>query len=168
MKPANACAENLGNGAIAKWRFLVRDSRSAGRFYVACGVKLQGLATGRQVIWSLCFDPLLGRDEVTRTNRGRRRHKRSRTFLLIFPSRMPGKIFRKNSDSPLSVLAILCTQAVTWNRYFDRTVYMQPSPPFSNMKSYRFIQYHIISRHWFLGKVYILFSFCSLFDCILV
>jgi hypothetical protein len=69
-------------------------------FYVACGVKLQGIATRRQVIWSLCLDPLLGRDEVTRTNRGRRRHKRSRTFLLIFPSRMPGKIFRKNSDSP--------------------------------------------------------------------
>ena len=34
------------------------------------------------------------------TNRGRRRHKRLRTFLLIFPSRIPGIIFRKNSDSP--------------------------------------------------------------------
>ena len=37
---------------------------------------------------------------LTRTNRDRRRPKGSRTFLLIFPSRIPGKIFRKNSDSP--------------------------------------------------------------------
>jgi hypothetical protein len=27
-------------------------------------------STFRQVIWSQCPDPLLGRDEVTRTNRG--------------------------------------------------------------------------------------------------
>ncbi|WP_221896430.1 hypothetical protein [Bathymodiolus japonicus methanotrophic gill symbiont] len=42
------------------------------------GDKIKGHPTRRQVIWSLCSDPLLGRDEVTRTNRGRRRHKWSR------------------------------------------------------------------------------------------
>jgi hypothetical protein len=34
----------------AERRFLVRDSRSAGRFFVACGEKLQGIAIRRQVI----------------------------------------------------------------------------------------------------------------------
>ena len=91
----SAFAENLGNGAIAKCRFLVPDSRSAGRFYVACGVKLQGIATRRQVIWSLCLDPLLGRDEVTRTNRGRRRHKRSRDFCRLLKQEARSKLSQK-------------------------------------------------------------------------
>jgi hypothetical protein len=34
------------------------------------GDKIKGHPTRRQVIWSQCSDPLLGRDEVTRTNRG--------------------------------------------------------------------------------------------------
>jgi hypothetical protein len=32
------------------------------------GDKIKGHPTRRQVIWSQCSDPLLGRDEVTRTN----------------------------------------------------------------------------------------------------
>jgi hypothetical protein len=34
------------------------------------GDKIKGHPTRRQVIWSQWSDPLLGRDEVTRTNRG--------------------------------------------------------------------------------------------------
>jgi hypothetical protein len=34
------------------------------------GDKIKGHPTRRQVIWSQCSEPLLGRDEVTRTNRG--------------------------------------------------------------------------------------------------
>jgi hypothetical protein len=37
----------------------------------------------------------LGRDEVTRTNRGRQRHKRLRTFLLIFREGSLEKYFLK-------------------------------------------------------------------------
>ena len=45
-----ASAENLGNGAIAKWRFLVRDSRSACVFTERKRSENAGFTKRRQVI----------------------------------------------------------------------------------------------------------------------
>ncbi len=106
-------AENLGNGALAKWRFLVPDSRSAGRVF---GAKRRKPARHRETASSHARAkvsiPLLGRNEVTRTNRGCRRHWRSRNFCRFFPAGCPKKSFSKNSDSPdlsfLSVVAFWC------------------------------------------------------------
>ncbi|MBS4050407.1 MAG: hypothetical protein KGZ69_04325, partial [Methylomonas sp.] len=67
----NANAENLGSGTIVKRRFLVPDSRSAGRVFVA---KRRKPARHRETASSHARAdvsiPLLGRNEVTRTNRG--------------------------------------------------------------------------------------------------
>ncbi|MBS4049724.1 MAG: hypothetical protein KGZ69_00780, partial [Methylomonas sp.] len=64
-------AENLGSGTIVKRRFLVPDSRSAGRVFVA---KRRKPARHRETASSHARAdvsiPLLGRNEVTRTNRG--------------------------------------------------------------------------------------------------
>ena len=63
--------------------------------------KIKGHPTRRQVIWSLCSDPLLGRDEVTRTNRGAKGIGGRVKFLPLAWAGMPKTSFRKNSDSPL-------------------------------------------------------------------
>ena len=54
----------------------------------------------RQVIWSQCSDPLLGRNEVTRTNRGAEGIGGRVKFLPLAWAGMPKTSFRKNSDSP--------------------------------------------------------------------
>ncbi|VVH56975.1 hypothetical protein BAZOLSSOX_2616, partial [uncultured Gammaproteobacteria bacterium] len=64
------------------------------------GDKIKGHPTRRQVIWSLCSDPLLGRDEVTRTNRGAEGINSRVKFLPLAWAGMPKTSFRKNSDSP--------------------------------------------------------------------
>jgi hypothetical protein len=62
--------------------------------------KIKGHPTRRQVIWSQCSDPLLGRDEVTRTNRGAEGIGGRVKFLPLAWAGMPKTSFRKNSDSP--------------------------------------------------------------------
>ena len=64
------------------------------------GDKIKGYPTRRQVIWSQCSDPLLGRDEVTRTNRGAEGIGGCVKFLPLAWAGMPKTSFRKNSDSP--------------------------------------------------------------------
>jgi hypothetical protein len=62
---------------------------------------IKGHPTRRQVIWSQCSDPLLGRDEVTRTNRGaegiggRVKDEHLRDFREYFSKLPEGKIIGK-------------------------------------------------------------------------
>jgi hypothetical protein len=60
---------------------------------------IKGHPTRRQVIWSQCSAPLLGRDEVTRTNRGAEGIGGRVKFLPLAWVGMPKTSFRKNSDS---------------------------------------------------------------------
>jgi hypothetical protein len=84
---------------------VVRDSRRAVVLSESEGSpegedKIKGHPTRRQVIWSLCSDPLLGRDEVTRTNRGAEGVNSRVKFLPLAWAGMPKTSFRKNSNSP--------------------------------------------------------------------
>jgi hypothetical protein len=82
-----------------KRRFLVPDSRSAGRFFVACEEKLQGIATRRKVIWSLRTDPLVGSVRGDEDESGPPEAMVAASFLPLAWALMPKTSFRKNSGT---------------------------------------------------------------------